>query len=296
MDIRLLRYFLTIAEEGSITKAAQKLHISQPPLSKQIKLLEEELGVILFVRGKRNIQLTEAGAFLKSRAEEIISSFTLVQRQLNEYRNGYKGHIHIGAVEAVAINYLPDILKGFCDKYENISFDIWCGSTDDILHKLDKGNIDIAFIRSPYDEQKYEHFRLLTDSWALLIPEGHPLADESIGQVTAGMLEGEPVITPSSTHRSDEIHEWFNKSGIQPNISFRYNVLAIGEALVRKGMGVAVVLADCKTVADNANMICKKLSQEVSSAVNVLWSKSHFMTESTGRFVDFLLHRAETGE
>lgn len=293
MDIRLLKYFLTVVEEGSITRAAQKLHMAQPPLSKQMKQLEEELGVVLFIRGKKNIQLTEAGVFLKNRGEEIISSLELAKRQLEEYKNGCKGHIIVGAVEAVAIHYLPEMIREFNQKYPNIIFEIWCGSTDDILNRLDRGIIDIGFLRNPFDEQKYEHFRLLSDSWGVLIPNDHPLAGIAGDMVTADMLKEEPLIVPSSANREEEIVEWFRQAGLQMTPHYKYNVLAIGEALVKRGMGLATVLADYRTVCSNDNIICKKLYPELKSAVNVVCSKNHFMTEVTYRFVEYLRDIAE---
>ncbi len=293
MDVRLLRYFVTVVEEGSITKAAKRLNMSQPPLSKQMRQLEEEMGVILFIRGKKHIQLTEAGSFFKTRAEEIISSVDALERQIREYKDGNKGRIIIGAVEAVAANYLPEILNEFRQKYEDITYEIWSGSTDDILRKLDKGVIDIGFIRNAFDENKYNRFELLQDSWGALISEQHRLAESDIKYITADMLIGEPLIIPSTPGRVEELQMWFGQAGVEPDILCNYNVLAIGEALVKEKLGVALVLADYRKAEMGPHLIYKKLKPELNSSVNVLWSKNHYLTEPASRLVEFIMNETE---
>lgn len=293
MDVRLLRYFVTVVEEGSITRAAKRLNMSQPPLSKQMRQLEEEMGVILFIRGKKNIQLTEAGSFFKTRAEEIIYSVDTLERQIREYKDGNKGRIIIGAVEAVATNYLPQILNAFRKKYEDVTYEIWSGSTDDILRKLDKGVIDIGFIRNAYDENKYNSFELLQDSWGVLISEKHRLAEFKEAFITADMLVGEPLIIPSTRGRVEELRTWFAQAGVEPDILCNYNVLAIGEALVKEELGLALVLADYRKVGMEPHLIYKKLKPELHSAVNVLWSKNHYLTESASRLVEFIMNEME---
>ena len=287
MDIRLLKYYITICEEGSITRAAKKLNMSQPPLSKQIKQLEEEMGVILFIRGKKNIQLTQAGIFLKKRAEELVSAFDAIERQMSDYRNGNRGHIVIGAVEAVAANYLPDILTGFQKDYPEITYEIWSGSTDDILQKLDKGSIDIGFIRNPYDLSKYNSFELLQDSWNALIPEEHVLAGMAYASITPELLKEVPLIIPSTKGRVEELQTWFDNAAFQPHIICKYNVLTIGEALVRERMGIGLVLAKYTKASTPLGLVCKKLEPALESAVNVLWSKNHYLSEPASRFIEF---------
>lgn len=288
MDIRLLKYFITIAEEGSITKAAKRLNMSQPPLSKQMRQLEDEMGVILFIRGKKNIQLTEAGIFLKSRAYELINSFDALERQMMDYQEGKKGRIIIGALEGIATHYLPGILGGFQEKFKDITYEIWCGSTDDILNKLDKGSIDIGFIRTPFDADKYHYAQLLEDTWGVIIPDNHKLAKENIDAVTPSMLKGESLIIPSTAGRVREIQEWFKDGGVEPEILCSYNVLAIGEAMVRERLGLVLVLADYLKVEEKQGLICKQLNPVLTSSVNMLWSKTHYMSDTASRLLEYI--------
>lgn len=288
MDIRVLKYFVTVAEEGSITKAAKKLNMSQPPLSKQMRQLEEETGVILFIRGKKNIQLTEAGSFLKSRADTLLSSFDSLERQVREYRDGKKGKITIGAVEAVATNYLPKVIHTFRKKYGDITYEILSGSTDDILGMLDKGMIDVGFIRNASDGEKYNSFELRRDSWGVLIPEEHRLAAPEVERITPELLNGEPLIIPSTHARVEELQTWFHDMQIEPEILCHYNTLAIGEALAREKLGVVFVLVDYENAELHQHMICKKIEPALGSSVNVLWSKSQYLSEPASRFIEFM--------
>lgn len=288
MDIRILKYFITITEEGSITKAAKRLNMAQPPLSTQMMQLEEELGVCLFIRGKKHIQLTEAGIFLKSRAEEILSSFELLERQMCDYKEGNRGRVTIGAVEAVATHYLPEVLTGFRENYRDITYEIWSGSTDDILYRLNKGMIDVGFLRSESASVNYNSIRLREDSWGIIMPKNHGLAGKEIKTVTPEMLREELLIVPSSGGRMAELTEWFNRAGVQPNISCSYNTLAIGEAMVSAGMGLLLVLVDYTEENLKEGMICKKISPALRSSVSVLWSQSHYLSDAASRLIDYI--------
>lgn len=286
MDIKTLKYFLTIAEEGNITKAAERLHMSQPPLSKQIKQLEDELGVCLFIRGKKFIQLTEAGVFLKKRSEELVATFGMLERQIKEYQDGRKGHIQLGTVESFGANRLPNLMSEFHVHYPNITF--WVYSTvnpDDLLNKLDRGIVDIAFIRGPFDKNKYEYFEVMTDSWGIMIPWDHPLADSKIPYVTAEMLKGETITT--TTAKSRYIEEWFQNNGVTPNILCWWDSHVVGEALADRGIGLSITLSAQQHRSCGRRTVYKKLYPEIKSSIYAVWSKSRVMTDS---FVHFLMH------
>lgn len=284
MEIRTLRYFLTIAEEGSITKAAKKLNMAQPPLSTQMMHLEDELGVILFIRGKKQIQLTEAGAFLKSRAEELVAAYDALERQVKDYQYGTTGKISIGTIEAIGTKYLAPMIASFHKKYPRVEFDIWCGGTDDILDRIDKGIFDIAIVRPFFEKAKYLSYELSVDAWGVLIPEGHPLAKCEEEYITPDMLKNEPLIIPSTIKRQTEIIEWFAEADIEPNIVYSYNVLSIAESLVSENAGIALVLVGNQF----DGLTYKEIRPRVGSSVNLVWSKSFYLSEPASRFVEYL--------
>lgn len=285
MDLRLLKYFLVVAEEGNITKAAHRLHMSQPPLSKQLKQLEDECGVLLFIRGKKNIQLTDAGLFLQSRAEEILSFFNQTQNQIMEYRNGGKGHITIGSVEAFARNNLPGLLLEFQKQAPNITFDVFSsGNVEEILHKVDRGNIDLAFVREPFDPNAYNHFVMTQDCWGVLMPPDHPLVAQPA--ISPEMLEKEALLAPNQEPLFKILEDWFRAANVEPNFYCRWNSSAVGEALIGKGLGLGVGVG--LRYENHGNLVFRKFSPEISSDISVLWSESHFLTDSIQCFLTYL--------
>ncbi|HFN1618749.1 TPA: LysR family transcriptional regulator, partial [Enterococcus faecium] len=176
MDIRILTYFLAVAREKNISRAAKSLHITQPTLSKQLKDLEEELGVTLFTRGSREIQLTDSGRYLYSKGKEILS---LVEKTANNLTNDaiISGEIYIGGGETKAISFISDSLHSLIKAHPDIQFHLYSGNADDIIDKLDSGLLDFGLVIEPTNKQKYQSFRLpAQDRWGLLIHRNHPLA------------------------------------------------------------------------------------------------------------------------
>lgn len=179
MEIRVLRYFWTIVEENSVSKAAEQLHITQPTLSRQLRELETELGTELFTREKNRLKLTEAGLFLKSRAEEILS---LTQRTEQEFEDQKKllfsGNISVGCVEADNSDTLSMMLEEFVADYPEVTFNIYTATGDDITDLLDKGLIDLAILLEPVDTAKYNKIVLpRVERWELLVSNTSFLAD-----------------------------------------------------------------------------------------------------------------------
>ncbi|WP_446898652.1 LysR family transcriptional regulator [Clostridium sp. LBM24168] len=153
MDIKQLRYFLAIAEEGKITEAAKKLNIAQPPLSYHLKLLEEELGTRLMDRGNRKIHLTDAGKILKNRAEQILKLVDSTVKELKDFNEGTKGTLSIGTVSSSGATLFPYIIENFHSIYPNVNFEVWEGNTYRILEILNSGVIDIGIVRTPFNQE-----------------------------------------------------------------------------------------------------------------------------------------------
>ena len=196
MELRTLKYFLTVASELNITKAARKLNISQPPLSRQLSLLEEELGVQLFVRGKRRIQLTEEGKYLAQQAEHILNLAEHTAQQLEEMKQQtVKGTLLLGVTETCSASVLPAILPDFKTFYPQISYDIWCGNSNDVCRRIKEGITDIGIIRAPLDEQNFETVFLKTETWIAIVSRQHPLAGQT--GVSLERLSREPLFIPS---------------------------------------------------------------------------------------------------
>lgn len=201
MEIRLIKYFLTIAEEKNITKAAEKLHMSQPPLSRQLKLLEDELGVVLFERSNKKLELTQEGYYLKSRSEEILELIEQTEMQLKEMSKGVRGTINIGTIETAGLGVLPNWIAEFQKQFPNVKYSMWSGNSDEITEKLNKGLIDIGIVREPFNKEMYEYVNLEEESWVALINKEHKFAQEINETISLNKIGHEPIIIPSRSAR-----------------------------------------------------------------------------------------------
>ncbi len=160
MEIRVLRYFLTVVREESITKAAEVLHITQPTLSRQLAQMEDEIGVKLFDRGTRKIKLTNEGILLRRRAEEILQLVDKTEKELIEQEEQVEGKISIGCGEIAAVQILPSLIKAFREKYPRVTFDIFTATADLVKEQMEKGLLDIGLLLEPVDMEKYDFIRL----------------------------------------------------------------------------------------------------------------------------------------
>ena len=218
MDLRSLKYFVVVAQELNITRAAEKLNMSQPPLSNQIKALEEELGVTLFIRGKRHLQLTEAGSLLLRRANQVLELTDKTRQELREMQDGISGTISIGMVEGRAPFLVSRWIAGFREEFPLVQFSLWNGSSDDVLERLYRGLVDIAVIAAPYDTEHLEGFPVGREPWVALIPVGHSLAQQEGNRIPLASLVDQPLIVPSRRSRVEAIRQWFQETGAEPRI------------------------------------------------------------------------------
>lgn len=224
MELRILRYFLAVVREGNITKAAEILHITQPTLSRQLKELEEELGTNLFIRGKREIKLTDEGLLLDQRAKEIIELADKTERQFMEHKNLIGGVVSIGCVESRATLFLPELLEKFSIKYPQVQYDLYNGYADDIKEKIDKGLIDIGLLLEPVEISKYDFIRLpQKERWGVLMKKSDSLAKKE--SITLEDISVFPLIIPKRAIVQNEIANWFDGDFDKLHIFATYNLL-----------------------------------------------------------------------
>ena len=156
MNSKQLFYFVSVAETGSFTAAAQKLGLSQPPLSKQIMLLEEELGVILLKRGSRKAELTEEGTYLYGQAKNILSMMDTTAQELSHFHGGQNGVLRLGTISSSGYILTEQILKKFCREFPRIRFELNEGNTYELLEQLKNGIIECAILRTPFNSEGFE--------------------------------------------------------------------------------------------------------------------------------------------
>lgn len=272
MDIRVLQYFLAVAREESITKAAESLHMTQPPLSRQLKDLEEELGKQLLIRGGKKVTLTEDGMLLRKRAEEMVDLMEKTKAELTCPAENIGGEIHIGSGETEAISFLARAAGNLQKKYPLIRYHIYSGDADRVMEKLDKGLIDFGLLVGPVDIQKYEYMRLpITDTWGVLMRKDSPLA--KLETVCAKDLWDKPLILSHQASKSSEMFSWLKSDGPKLNITATYDLIYNASHFVKKGIGYAVALDGLVNTTGESDLCFKPLYPPLEAELYIVWKK-----------------------
>ena len=294
MELRVLSYFLTIAREENITKAAALLHVTQPTLSRQMMQLEAELGVKLFTRNSHNITLTEQGLLLKRRAQELVSLAEKTKQELKQ-EDELSGEISIGSGEYQNSRLLAEILAAFQAQHPAIQYEIYSGNSDNIKERIERGLLDLGFLLEPVDVAKYEFIRSpISEEWGILGSEHSDLADKK--QVTPSDLADRPLLFTRRDLIKQELLHWFGKDADQLHIvasgNLPYNLAAMG----RQGVGVFLNLRlDCHYEGLRYIPLLPKLESHTVLA----WKKNQMMSPALRAFVDFskaYINRISTDE
>lgn len=283
MEIRVLNYFLMVAREENITRAAQLLHMTQPTLSRQLMQLEEELGVELFHRGKHNVTLTEDGMLLRRRAQEIV---TLSEKTRMEFLNKDEiptGEIAIGCGETRSMSILSESMRSFREKYPGVSFRIHSATADDIKERIEKGLLDIGLLSEPVDISRYEFVRLPTkEQWGVLVRNDSPLAQKEA--VTPEDLRGIPLLLSRRTPVKNVLANWMGDSFEHMEIAATYNLILNGANMVEHGMGAALCF-DLGVSFENLTL--RPLSPSMEAGVVLVWKKNQAMPLAQTRFIQY---------
>lgn len=283
MDLKKLQYFLAIAEEGQITKAAQRLHMAQPPLSHQLKVFEKELGVKLIERGSRKIELTELGRALQERGGQILELVDKTEKELKELNEGLQGTLAIGTVAAWGAALLPDRICSLHEQYPGINFQLWEGDGHRIRELLDTGVIDIGIVRLPFDSRRYE---------TILLPEEPLIAaisnvwgyDPSKEYTTLLELVNIPLIL----HRRNEVViDYYQQHGLQPRILCRHEDVRSMLAWADAGLGVAIATKSAASLVPNNNLQYKEIiDPPLKVTAAVMWKKDRSLSAAAKRFIE----------
>ena len=241
LDIRVLQNFLTVAREESITKAAEILHMTQPPLSRQIKELEQELGRQLLVREPRRVTLTEAGKLLCDRAEELIALMDKTVEQIRDAETLVAGDIYLGGGESENMLLLAQIAQKLQVQYPRIKYRIYSGDADRVRAQLEHGLLDFALLVHPADTTKYDYLSLpVTDTWGVMMRHDSPLAKQT--SVSPRDLWDKPLLFSHQTAGSSEMARFFKRDFSQLNVIATYDLIYNASRFVKAGLGYAVVL------------------------------------------------------
>ncbi len=286
MELRTLHYFTVVARELNITRAAEKLNMSQPPLSNQIKALEGELGVQLFIRGKRHLELTEEGALLLRRAVQMQELADKTQQEIASLREGMTGTVYLSMVEGRAPFLAAQWIAGFREEFPLVRYNLWNGSSDDVLDRLRKGLADLAVIAAPYDSEHLEGFPVGREPWAAMLHPDHPLAKEP-GDIPLSSLVGEPLIVPSRKSRVEAIRRWFGEIGAEPQILCEMSNYMDAVALTSQGVGVSIFPQTVEV--SNGLVVSKAVTRPARQAEYILvWNKGQAPTGLTREFIHYV--------
>lgn len=289
MELRVLKYFLAVAREGSFTKASNVLHVTQPALSKQIMDLEGELDCKLFVRGSHSVRLTEDGFLLKRRAEEILE---IEERTISEFtrnRSDVSGEIYIGAGETNGIKAVAEVAKQLREKYPAITFDFHSGNAEDIMERLDKGLLDFGLIIQPADISKYGSVILPNkDTWGIIMNRESELASKKA--IKREDLRGKPLIISKQISRRESARggllKWLGPDIGRYNIVARYNLLYNASVMAEKGIGYVVGLDKIVDTSLNSALCFRPLIPKLESEMGIIWKKGRLFSTPAKLFLN----------
>ena len=288
MELRTLRYFVTVAEELNITKAAEILKISQPPLSSQIKNLEEEVGTPLFIRGKRHLTLTDAGRLLYQRAKDILSLSEKASAEILSLSRGMTGTVAIGLVEGMAPDIAAEWFAGFLGEHPGVRFRILDGNSDDLIEKMRGGLIDLAVITAPYDQLLLNSFPVGEEKMVALMNRAHPLAEKE--KLDLSDLRNEPLIVPSRRAHIEDIRRWFRAVKASPLILCEMDNYLDAAALAGRGIGISIFPQTAYILNDS--LISREITgPDTTVKYLFVWRKNRQLPGVEERFIDYVKAR-----
>ena len=270
MELRVLRYFLTVAREESISGAAAALHVTQPTLSRQMMELEEELGKTLFLRGKRKISLTEEGMFLRKRAQEIVTLVEKTESEFSAAEETISGDVHIGGGETDAMRLIARAAHRLQSAYPHIAYHLFSGNADDVTERLDRGLVDFGVFIEPADLSKYDFIKLpVTDIWGVLMRKDCPLAARAT--IRPQDLLGLPLLASNQHLVKNEFSGWFGEGYEKLNITTTYNLLYNASIMVEEGMGYALCLDKIVRTSGGSQLCFRPLEPKLEVGLHIAW-------------------------
>lgn len=292
MELRLLRYFLAVAEQESITGASNVLHVTQPTLSRQMSDLEDEVGTALFRRGTRRITLTPEGVLLSRRAREILALVDKTAHELTETQDLLAGRITIGCGEMESVKQLMAIIRAFSSQYPQVTFEIFTADADTVRERIDQGIVDVGLLLEPVDMEKYAYVRMhVRERWAAMLPAGSPLVRKET--LTAADLSRETLMFPRRAKVQAELASWFGRRWKHMDSKFSFNLSTNAAIMVSQGLGTALILEGSMPFADRTDIVLRPLSPELTATTVLAWKREQPFGRAVTRFIEYIQAQAE---
>lgn len=291
MELRTLRYFLAVCEHGTMSRAAEALHVTQPALSRQIAALERELGTPLLERHSRSVTPTERGLYLQRRAREIVGLADQTASDLVRGEDIVEGDVFIGAGESEGLRVIASHVRAFRERYPGVRFHLHSGNAPDLIERLEHGVDDFSVLMSYPDVDRYAHLRLSpTDAWGVLMRDDDPLvAHEAISP--ADLLDA-PLVVPERHARGARLTgllaTWFGKRAAEATVAATYNLAFNGALLAREGVGRMVSFDGLTTVGPGTGLESRLLFPPLVSVIDLAWKRDVALSHPARLFLDSL--------
>ena len=284
MDIRVLRYFLTIAREESFSRAAEALFLSQPTLSRQIRDMEEELGVTLFIRTNRNLVLTKEGMRLRKRAQEIVDLMDKTQSEFADLDEDVAGDIYIGTGETHVMRYIAKIAIELQQQHPRIHYHLFSGNAEDVRERLDKGLLDFGIFIGDAAIHQYDFCNLPgKDTWGLLMRKDHPLSASR--EIRRQDLDGLPLLMPRQEQEGHLVLNWLGNSFERMDVVATYNLIFNAAIMVEQGMGCALCLDHLVDTADTSELCFRPFTPALEAGLHLAWKKYQILSPAAELFL-----------
>ena len=283
MEIRTLRYFLAVAREENMSRAAEQLHVTQPTLSKALKALEDELGKKLFTRHSFSIELTEEGVLLRNRAEDLVSMADKIEKEFLALDELTGGDIYFGLAESYQIRFLAREIKAFKTSCPGLRYHITSGDTEQVTEKLDKGLLDFAVICETPDERKYHAISFPeADYFGAAIPADSPLAGKEC--ITAKDLAGLPLFCSEQSWEND-IRPWAKEQFSSLHLEGSFRLAYNGSMFAKEGLGILLTLNNLIDTSSESGLVFRPLSPHLEMKMYLIWNKYQSFTPIAERFL-----------
>ena len=289
MELRVLRYFLAVAREESISDAAEFLHITQPTLSRQLMDLEEELGKQLLIRGKRNrkIMLTEDGMRLRKRAEEIVALTDKTEAEFLAADDAVSGDVYIGCGESDAMRIIAKTAVKLRQDYPDIHFHLYSGNAEDVSERMEKGLLDFGIFITSANIDKYDSLKLPAyDTWGLIMRKSDKLAAKDF--ITPQDLQGLPLIMSRQALVQEDISRWGKKQIQDLNVVATYNLVYNAAIMTREGFGYTLTLDKLANTGSDSDLCFRPLKPELRINLNLVWKKYQIFSKASQKFLEYL--------
>lgn len=289
MELRHIRYFLAVAEEMNFSRAAEKLCIAQPPLSRQIMDLEKELGVILFNRKNHTVSLTDEGVLFKQYAIQVLDLVDQSTSEVRELRHGLQGMINLGTVEGNAPRILAEWISGFHIENPYVQYTLWNGNSDDVVQRVMNGLCEIAVIMEPHNGVGINSIPIYSEKWIAIIPQKHPILKNKNEKITMEQIADYELIIPSRESRLTEIGEWFKDTNKIPKVRCRVAHVLSAYELTRQGMGIAIFPSSTSNIVNSDEVVIKEFEDPAPTASYILiWNRNRTLSHAATEFIKYV--------